>query len=264
MTNLTLFFSSINVCIKLSFRNIMSLHMIEIKGFTMNHLHIFLLAGVQTKDSAFNTLTKRLNELCAKKDIQTSIQMLYPYGDYTRKLWKQVLDICIDFNFVTKRAGLGGQRINQQLEKSTINQDSKFLLIGHSGGGVAAYRWARFLHYHYQLDLDQLRVVQIGSPKIRVSPHFQKQLAYIQAVDEQGMPKDPITKIGYWGGLHLNNVDKKGWNSQKYAPSNVHSIPLIGGHADYFRVNPPFVDVNQQSNLDYTFNAIENWLNEWI
>lgn len=232
----------------------------------MDNLHIYLLAGVQTRDSAFNTLTERLSHFLELKGKQAEIELLYPYGDYKRELWKQVLDLCIDINFINKSSGIGGKRVKQQLESSLVNGKTKFLLIGHSGGGVAAYRIARFLHYQLNIGLDQIRVVQIGSPKMRVSPRFQSQVAYVQAIDEQGKPKDPITKIGYWGGLHIgaNKKIKKGWSKQKYAPAFIQNIPLIGGHADYFRIRAPFIDKQQYSNLDYTFSAFENWLNEWI
>ena len=234
----------------------------------MDHLHIYLLAGVQTKDSAFITLTRRINQLLEQKGKEASITLLYPYGDYNRKLWKQVLDICIDFNFISKGAGIGGRRV-----KSTLTQalpqcgesSCKYLLIGHSGGGVAAYRLARYLHYKQHISLEHIRVVPIGSPKIRVASQFQSLIAYIQAVDEQGKLKDPITRIGHWGGLHLKRKENtKRWHANKYAPLAVHGIPLIGGHADYFRINAPFIDLELKSNLDYTFKVIESWLYEWI
>lgn len=232
----------------------------------MDNLHIYLLAGVQTRDSAFTTLTNRLLQSLKAKGIKADIEILYPYGDYSRKLWKQVLDLCIDINFINKYSGIGGKRVMQQLEGALQKGKTKFLLIGHSGGGVAAYRIARFLYYHFNIELDQLRVVQIGSPKIRVASRFQSQIAYIQAIDEQGKLKDPITKIGYWGGFQIgeNENSKRGWNSQKYAPAVVQSIPLIGGHADYFRSRAPFIDKQEQSNLDYTFIAFEEWLHDWL
>lgn len=230
----------------------------------MNNLHIYLLAGVQTKDSAFITLNNKLNQLLEAKGMTATIEMLYPYGDYRRKLWKQLFDICIDFNVVGNGAGIGGKRLSNKLVEAVQRGGDKFLFIGHSGGGVAAYQLARYLHYNHQISLQQLRVIQIGSPKMRVSPLFKRSIAYIHATDEQGKIKDPIAKIGYWGGLQTEERKSVRWNQQKYAPSIVQAVPLIGGHADYFRVNEPFIDEQKQSNLDYTFNVIENWLNEWI
>jgi hypothetical protein len=104
-----------------------------------------------------------------------------------------------------------------------------------------------------------VRVVQVGSPKCAVSLQQRASTLFIRAVNQFGKSIDPITRLGSWGGW-MRKGSLVGWNRRGAAPASIQSIPIIGGHADYFRNNAPFLDENGQSNLEKTITCIWNWI----
>ena len=226
-------------------------------------LKIFLLAGVQTKPSAFQALSEQLKERLALRGFMPEIEILFPYGDAERKLWKQVLEVGIDLRYKGFYKGIGGKKVWHLVEPHI--HSSKLLFIGHSGGGIAAYQIAKHIYHLYQSHFESLGVIQIGSPKIKIANPLKNHVAYIHAIDEQGQLKDPISKLGNWGGWNAKAKPMRiFWDKHKHAPKHVHGIETIGGHADYFRIAPTFRDAQQRCNLDKTMQSIEKWLNEWL
>lgn len=133
-------------------------------------LKVFLLAGVKTSPSAFHTLQQRLQHKLQEKGITPDIEMLFPYGEMERNLLLQLMEVRADLSTYAYNAGIGGRKVWKRIEPYTDSR--KLLLIGHSGGGVAAYQIARKI-YEDRLPIET-KVIQVGSPKTRIIPRSNK------------------------------------------------------------------------------------------
>ncbi|GMK39931.1 hypothetical protein PCCS19_29860 [Paenibacillus sp. CCS19] len=226
-------------------------------------LTVYLMAGVATANQMFNECCRKLENILKQETSKLDIHVLYPYGNNSRKLWAQVLEVGSDLTNRPPLFRIGGRKAAEEI-KATYHGDGPVLLVGHSGGGAAAYQAAVKLHKDGVLQ--DFRVVQIGSPRIRVLPALKDRVSYFHAIDASGKLNDPISRIGSWGGWSRSG--KRGvvpqWNHFKYAPGYVEGMPIVGGHADYFKHSNPFVDSEAVCNLDKTIDRIRSRLNGWI
>ena len=131
------------------------------------------------------------------------------------------------------------------------------VLIGHSGGGVAAYHAGRRLLAEGAVR--DCRIVQIGSPKVRIHPALRDRTAYFYAADERGRRRDPITRFGTWGGIRRAASGFPVWDSRRWAPGHIAAITIDGGHKDYFALGPSGAP-GQATNLERTAAAVLDWL----
>lgn len=225
-------------------------------------LKIFLLAGVKTTPSAFYSLEEALKLFIKQKGITPDIELLFPYGEAERSLMRQLFEVRSDLSNRAKLAGFGGRKVWHRIDKHRAIP--RLLLIGHSGGGVAAYQIARKLFEDSQPI--ETKVIQIGSPKTRIIPQLRNQVGYIHSIDDGGAMNDPITRLGTWGGWRsdLMPFPRPTWDSNKFAPGFVQGVKTIGGHADYFRVSDQFRDEMQLCNLEKTMTGVTSYLNEWL
>lgn len=225
-------------------------------------LKIFLLAGVKTFPTAFNALEDALVQYMYNKNITPDIECLFPYGDAERSLMRQLYEVRADLSRRAKLAGYGGRKVWDKINEHI--QLPQLLLIGHSGGGVAAYQIAKKL-FEDQINITT-RVVQIGSPKTRIIPQLKQSVGYIHSVDAAGQMKDPVSKLGSWGGWNTLNdsFPIPIWDAHKFAPGYIEGVPTLGGHADYFRKGEQFRDELHVCNLDKTMTSVTGYLNEWL
>ncbi|WP_246070678.1 hypothetical protein [Paenibacillus kobensis] len=228
-------------------------------------LTVYLMAGVATASQMFSECCRKLEELLGHEAGKLDIHVLFPYGDNSRNLWAQVLEVGSDLTNGIRLSRVGGRKAAESIQ-ATYKGAGRVLLIGHSGGGAAAYQAAVKLQRNGTLR--DFRVVQIGSPRIRVLPELKDRVSYFHSVDAEGKVSDPISRIGTWGGWSVSGGQRKRnvpyWNRLKYAPGLVEGIPVIGGHADYFRHQNPFVDSQSVCNLDKTVDRIGSWLKGWV
>lgn len=223
-------------------------------------LHVYLLAGVKTTTSAFNGCKARLEEQLGSEGIDPLIHVLFPYGDASRNVIKQVLEVKTDLSNRMSAGRIGGRLVWQQIKDNVKGQ--RALFIGHSGGGAAAYQAARMLAEEGALQ--DYRVVQVGSPRTPIHPDMRDKVSYFHSVDCFGKLNDPISRIGSWGGWSRTGGVMPRWNRYKYAPGYVEGIPTVGGHADYFRNTEPYMDTNSVCNLDKTISRVRGWLKGWL
>ncbi|XEC96349.1 hypothetical protein AB6A23_07335 [Paenibacillus tarimensis] len=219
-------------------------------------VRVYLLAGVATSPQFFNTGCETVGKLCEQSGWRSTVEVLFPYGDNTRGVISQVSRAAGD---LSKRFTLfqhGGRHAANSIRKSYVGEP--LILIGHSGGGAAAYQAIRILHKEQKLG--DFRIVQLGSPKVPICPDFRNRVYYAYVVDEQGRRKDPVAKLGTWGGWSAGRFMLPRWDRYKYAPGHIEELRLLGGHADYFRHGHPYVDKNQVSNLDKTLGRVWKWL----
>ncbi|MFD1954177.1 hypothetical protein ACFSL6_08320 [Paenibacillus thailandensis] len=224
-----------------------------------NKIRIYLLAGVATSPTIFTVCIDKLEKLFKDDGLEPVIDTIFPYGDASRRLYRQVLEVGSDIPRRVKLARVGGREALRSIKPACNGEP--LLLIGHSGGGAAAYQAARMLYE--QAGVDNFRVVQIGSPRIPIDPRLKDKVSYFHAVDEKGKPVDPITRIGSWGGFTASRkLAVPMWNRMKYAPGHIEGIRTIGGHADYFRHMAPYIDQQSICNLDKTIGRVHNWFKQ--
>jgi hypothetical protein len=130
------------------------------------------------------------------------------------------------------------------------------VLVGHSGGGVAACHAGRRLLAEGVVR--DLRIIQIGSPKVRIHPNLRDRTAYFYAVDERGRLRDPITRLGTWGGIRRAAIGLPVWDSRRWAPGHIAPVAIEGGHRDYFLHLPGAP--GQTANLERIAAVILDWL----
>jgi len=177
---------------------------------------------------------------------------LFPYGYHTENLFSQVLHVHRDMMWRQTKFGSGIVAAADQIKRQS--EDRPVLLIGHSGGGIAAYRVATDLVKAQAIT--DCRVVQVGSPKVAIDSQLRDKVSYLVAVNEEGRPVDRISRLGTWGGWSLNRYGFPYWNKHKYAPGTVDTITLLGGHPHYFSSRAPHIHPDRGSNLSVTLDTI--------
>ncbi|CAM4018723.1 hypothetical protein L1N85_12335 [Paenibacillus alkaliterrae] len=224
-----------------------------------SRLSIYLLAGVATSNTIFTECKIKLDKLFRSEGVEPDIHEVFPYGDASRSLVRQVLEVRSDLSNRLSAGRVGGQLALKKI-KETLTGD-RVLLLGHSGGGAAAYQAAKLLYD--QEEIEDFRIVQVGAPKTPIDPNMQNKVSYFHSIDKLGNLNDPISRIGTWGGWCKSRYAVPRWNRMKYAPGYVEGIPTVGGHADYFRHTLPFTDQEAVCNLDKTINRVSEWLKGW-
>jgi hypothetical protein len=226
-----------------------------------NGVDLYLMAGLATGPHFMEKLRAALHGSLEQWWQPVHSELLFPYGDRSRRAFPQLWEIRSDMRRGFRRLSksVGG---NRALEAMKIRHDrldrgrKTNLFIGHSGGGVAALHAAQLLS-EQQGDSHCL-IVMIGSPRCRIPEELRQSVLSIRA---EG--KDPVTRLGSFGGWKAGKLRIPSWYSDKHAPGEMRSVPIIGGHADYFRDSAPYVNPIGQSNLDITLEAIESWLIRW-
>lgn len=213
-------------------------------------IDFYLLAGVATWPSFFRGLQEYLTEMSREEGWGDSeVNVLYPYGNHTRPLLAQLRDVGRDMmrRLGTEASGglpprtFAGAAAVPAASASAVesiqhrSEGRVVVLIGHSGGGVAAYHAARLLLANKSVR--ECRVVQIGSPKVRIHPALRDKTAYFYAVDSRGRRSDPITRLGTWGGFRRSAAGMPVWDPRRWAPGHIAAVVIDGGHPDYFRVD---------------------------
>ncbi len=218
----------------------------------VNDYTIYIVAGIATSPNFFANLVTEIRDYYHSRSIRVVVHIVYPYGNWSTKLAVQVKNILWDLKYSYKNANrsYGSQQTRKYILQNY--EHGKIIIIGHSGGSIAGYHASHLLS---ELDgIDVERIVQIGSPKVRISSEYQDKTMYIKAT----AGADVITRLGSWGGVSKSPYQLPSWNRYKYAPNHRFDLNIIGGHPDYFRNHEPFTDEFGVSNLSKTMNIIYN------
>jgi hypothetical protein len=213
---------------------------------------IYLLAGVGSSQSLFNACKRELRERFRAEGREPVIRELFPYGDQTQRLLRQVLEVGADLVGLRGWMRSGGKDAAEQVR--TLSAGRPVLFIGHSGGCVAAYQAAVMLMQEGVVP--DFRIVQVGSPKVPIRDRDRDKVSYFVAVNEDGKRVDPITRLGRWGGWARTNRGWWYWDKCKYAPGHVGTIMVLGGHEHYFRNDELYTHPQRGSNLALTLEGI--------
>jgi hypothetical protein len=226
-----------------------------------NKVALYVLAGVATSPNFMKEFVYQLKASYAAVGYEVQTHILFPYGDWSCSLVKQLYEITHDL-FPKPGRNLNRQRGQKVADYIISTYDGgQVVMVGHSSGGVAAVHAAEILELRL---IPTTRVVQIGSPKCPVSPKHRSSTLYIRAVNLNGKSSDPVTRIGSWGGWERSGRRIR-WNPRLAAPDHIVDVPIVGGHADYFRDQSAFTDDHDSTNLDKMRRLIWQWLHpEWV
>ncbi|MFD0671167.1 hypothetical protein [Cohnella sp. GCM10027633] len=237
-------------------------------------VELYLPAGVKTSPLFMERLRQAMHRALSDGGASVRSSLLYPYGDRERSLFGQLREVGRDLRL---RGGwldgsLGGNRLVAAIDDKRRAfgrvAGARMVIVGHSAGGIAAVHAARLI---------QARdggkpplVVMIGSPRCRIPEPLRDSVLYVYAAkapvsDTKWMSvrlSDPITRLGSFGGWQAGRWRLPRWRMDKHAPTHASGLRIIGGHADYFRDQPPFVNALGLSNLTLTADVVLRWVRE--
>lgn len=153
---------------------------------------VCFLAGILTYRNNFEAAAYEV----AQRYPDAKIVVIFPYGmasgtsrsELQRLLTRQLPQVGYDLLHGPSRR----VRLVSEIMREHAASADQLLLIGHSAGGVVAYRSGLMLSEKY--GQEQVRVVAVGSPKFHLKDiPFNKRFTYIS-----GRNPDQITRIGSW------------------------------------------------------------------
>ncbi|MDR6549808.1 hypothetical protein [Paenibacillus qinlingensis] len=218
---------------------------------------IYVSAGFATASNFLDDFAAKLASRYEQTGKCVRVYVHFPYGHWDRSKRGQLQEIIRDMwhNAHGKSSIYGGKSL-LQFVLSTKEQGKKLLFIGHSAGAIASILAADELE---RLGYDILGVIQIGSPRSSIPATLKHKVLYIHATNPQNQSRDPISRLGTWGGWGRTRLGIHGWKRAKHAPIHQRMLPIIGSHADYFRDHNPYIWQNA-TNLQTTMNAIWTWI----
>lgn len=197
---------------------------------------VCFIAGVLTYRNNFEAAAKEI----AKRYPLVKVMMIFPYGmadgtnkySLTRLLARQLVEAGYDLAHGQSRRV--DTITNMILEQGAASK--QLILIGHSAGGVIAYRTGLLLDKIY--GFQEVQAFAVGSPKFYLKEiPYNKRFTYIT-----GQSPDRITRIGSWR--------RPGSRVFQGKPGRVVQMDFNPGHqgwrfhASYF-LNSTWTDDNQ-------------------
>lgn len=218
---------------------------------------IYVSAGFATAANFLDDFAAALASRFKAEGQHVKVHVHFPYGDWDRSKSGQLQEIIRDmWRNAHRKPSVNGGRSLCEFVKDTEGQGQKLLFIGHSAGAVASIMAAEEFAREGK---DVLGVIQIGSPRCAIPAILRHKVLYVHATNQQNQARDPIPRLGTWGGWSRTRLGIHGWNRSKHAPIHQRMLPIIGTHADYFRDHNPYIWQNA-TNLQTTMNAIWTWL----
>lgn len=227
-------------------------------------ISLYVMAGVRTAphfmEEFRDALARRLTEAAGPVE---NAELLFPYGDWSRPLWRQAAEVWHDIRLSLGRLerSIGGQGVLRAVGEPPAGE--KLLLVGHSGGGTAAVHAAAMLQE--RCPGQQVLVVLIGAPRSPVPPPLASFTAYCYACRRDGAARDPVCRLGRWqtrrpaaGPAGRGGESTRAPGGRSCPPGTMLPLPIAGGHPDYFRTRP--VNAAGRSNLDQTLDAVWSFI----
>ncbi|WP_232698408.1 hypothetical protein [Brevibacillus daliensis] len=207
------------------------------------------IAGIQSWSYFFEGAQQHAIQHFSSRGQTVQTYSLFPYGVMDgmdlparkKALWKQIAQVRKDY----RNGSFGGAYVANEIKKRYQN-GGKLVLIGHSGGGVAAVWAAIRLLEETQIEVEL--IVQIGSPKI-IPKRLSHKTAVLKAAGKWG---DPITYTKPWSFR------------SPFLQVKIPYDPKLRGmrlHAGYFNTNRwSLPSQNVTTNLDETMCQIYKWV----
>lgn len=153
---------------------------------------VCFLAGILTYRNNFEAAAHEV----ARRYPGVKIVVIFPYGmasdtsrsAHYRRLTRQLAQVGFDLLHGPSRR----VRLVSEIIREHAASADQLILIGHSAGGVVAYRSGLLLEEKH--GLQQVQVFAVGSPKFHLKDiPFNKRFTYIR-----GQHHDKVTGIGSW------------------------------------------------------------------
>lgn len=209
---------------------------------------IYFLSGIGTWREG-NMFSYAMDDVASRYQLEGFDRIhtldLYPYGSMDnvpprnrfRKLARQAAKVSRDM-YARYHRNEGGRRAFLEIvEDYDRIGEGEIILIGHSGGGVAAYNTSQLLSEQgYPVD----QVILVGSPEQWISKEWQNR---VHSLRKTGRFGDLVT---WWGRPCFG------------APKQNDVVPILGGHPDYFRKD--LVDESGIPNVTKVMDKIWQWI----
>jgi pimeloyl-ACP methyl ester carboxylesterase len=211
-----------------------------------NSKSVFFLSGIGTWQSG-NMFGPAMADIAERYTVagyrSVFIRDLYPYGTLDgipqhrlrNFLVSQIVKVNRDL-FANHRANEGGRFVYREILRNLESDRSGIVLIGHSGGGIAAYKAARLLEDD---GISVEKVIMVGSPVPVVARNWEERVRFLRKAGRFG---DWITLLGK---PRLRTLPDE-------------EVRIVGGHTHYFC--PVKVDADGISNLTKVMDRIWNWV----
>jgi hypothetical protein len=261
----------------------------DLNGQREDELEAYFLAGLATATHFMERFRLAFLDLLAQSGIRDRLgrpvhsELLFPYGDWNRRALAQLWEIRSDMRLPPAKISIsiGGKRALAAMAagKPVTGRGRTTLFVGHSGGGIAAIHAAHLLMKSGSRS--KCLAIMIGSPKCRIPQELRQSALSISAAGirsaekvAEGKSPDLVSRLGTHGGWVRSMERGQGnhsgfgmklpsWHKHKHAPGTLITVPIVGGHADYFRESAPYVNSEGVSNLALTLEAIRSWLIQW-
>lgn len=231
-------------------------------------LYLFALSGIGTAPGFMKEFHEQLClRLAGGTGAAVAGGLLFPYGDWSRQVHAQIWEVWRDIRLPCGawQRSRGLAAVRGELEEAACGK-GPVVLVGHSGGGVAAIHAASML-----LAASPGRpvaVVEIGSPRSPVPPALQEAALYGYAARPNGGGRDPVCRLGSWrdagrqrqfsagvGAAGPRRTGLLSFGGEWRPPGTVLPLPIVGRHPDYFR--SAMRNARGESNLELTLGAVE-------
>lgn len=214
----------------------------------MNGKSIYFLSGIgmlQVGDYFAGAKQDIVNRYKAVGIDPVHVCDFYPYGymdgvpkrESLRFLARQALKVSRDM-YRRYRRNPGGLHAFRQIRADyDAHGTGAIVLIGHSGGGVAAYKTAKLLADRgYPVE----RVFLVGAPVQGIASDWQSK---VHCLEKAGRFGDWVT---WWGKPCIGS------------PRQRATVDIVGGHTHYFSMDA--VDSEGVSNMAKVMDKIWGWL----
>lgn len=227
------------------------------RSIAEKRVSVYISAGFATAPYFLEPFADRLFSTFEQAGWHSRVVIHYPYGDWARNRYGQLREIGSDLWCAARQKSsvYGGKSLAAIIAGNTPPEEP-LLLIGHSGGAIASVQAADLFHHEGRTIGG---VVQIGSPKCVIPAWLKQRVLYLYGIDGTGKAADPVPRLGTWGGWAITRWGLRRWDSLKHAPQYRQALPIVGGHADYFRNHSPY-ELHGSNNLETTLNAIWDWI----
>lgn len=167
---------------------------------------VVFVGGMLTFSSYFDDTMIKLKNKYASIGKTVNFKTVFPYGNADNTSGPQDLVTLGSIQLVKIKLDLdnsflavGGTKTAAVAKEAQTAAGGKLILIGHSGGGIAAYRAAQKLRSQSTSLLVQ-EIVNVGSPRTAIESYWQNRFTYVVADCFWG---DPNTAYGTRGLFNI-------------------------------------------------------------
>jgi len=167
----------------------------------LEHYVVFFVAGIMTESGFFHYLQNEMQWRFGNQGDTAEFIEVFPYGtDTSASAIGQCVDVLSDLN---DGSHIGGIHLNSKITDANIGDSDNIMIIGHSGGGVAAIDAFNTMDNYHRSRVTQ--VVTIGAPQKPVLKDAYKTTRIADPIDLVRFLGNNQGKLtGYWQQINNN------------------------------------------------------------